>query len=121
MTGWGVDVNDMKDWKNLILDIKTKRWKNLYFRLWIGNTKSVINILDNISILWILTNNEIVKSSHYILPGVGSYKNAIYQFKKIIPISTLENEIFKKKPLMGICVECKWCQLMDTSLRKLRV
>tara|TARA_A100000164_G_scaffold381731_1_gene435058 strand:- start:1990 stop:2604 length:615 start_codon:yes stop_codon:yes gene_type:complete len=81
----------------------------------IGNTKSIINILESVSIPCILTNNkeEIVKSSHYILPGVGSYKDAIYQFKKIIPISTLENEIFKKKkPLMGICVGM---QMMSTN------
>tara|TARA_B100001996_G_scaffold22239_1_gene17665 strand:+ start:1883 stop:2497 length:615 start_codon:yes stop_codon:yes gene_type:complete len=81
----------------------------------IGNTKSIMNILTSISIPSILTNNkeEIEKSSHYILPGVGSYKDAINQFKKIIPITTLENEIFKKKkPLMGICVGM---QMMSTS------
>ena len=48
---------------------------------------------------------EIRDSTHIILPGVGSFGNAMKKINNLIPIKILENEVFKqKKPFLGICV-----------------
>lgn len=72
-----------------------------------GNTKSLINVFKKLSIKCILTNEKekIKESSHFILPGVGSFKTAVEKFKNYVPEELLKTEIFeKKKPILGICV-----------------
>tara|TARA_B100001063_G_scaffold38412_1_gene32076 strand:+ start:4337 stop:4945 length:609 start_codon:yes stop_codon:yes gene_type:complete len=72
-----------------------------------GNVASVYNIIKYLGFNCIISKDseEIKKSSHIILPGVGAYSSLINKLKKNIDIENLSNEILiKKKPFLGICV-----------------
>ena len=72
-----------------------------------GNVGSVLNMLQFLKYKCFVSNDpeNIKKSSHIILPGVGSYGASMEKIKKSIPLDILENEVFKrKKPFLGICV-----------------
>ena len=72
-----------------------------------GNVNSVYNILEYMKYSAVISNNknQIMKSTHIILPGVGSFGSAMDKIKSKIPINILENEVFNnKKPILGICV-----------------
>jgi len=72
-----------------------------------GNVGSVSNMLKHMGYNSVISNKEkeIKDSTHIILPGVGSFGNAMKKINNLIPIKTLENEVFKqKKPFLGICV-----------------
>ena len=72
-----------------------------------GNIASVYNIIKYLGFNCIISKDseEIKKSSHIILPGVGAYSSLINKLKKNIDIENLSNEILiKKKPFLGICV-----------------
>ncbi len=72
-----------------------------------GNIASVSNLLDKLKIDYEISNDNKVleKSTHFILPGVGSFEKAITKLKNNVDINFLENEVFnKKKPILGICV-----------------
>ena len=72
-----------------------------------GNIKSVLNLLNHMNCSAKISNQEddIVSSTHLILPGVGSYKASMEKIKSSIPIDTLEKEVIRyEKPFLGICV-----------------
>lgn len=72
-----------------------------------GNTASVANAVRRVGGDYIITDSksEIKKCSHIILPGVGSFKQAIENLKNSKLISTIEHEVFNNnKKLLGICV-----------------
>ena len=72
-----------------------------------GNVGSVFNMLQFMGYESIISNdeNEIKNSTHIILPGVGSFGNAMKKIRSLVPLKILENEVFnKKKPFLGICV-----------------
>lgn len=72
-----------------------------------GNIGSLSNMLNYLKIKHVISNNseDINNSSHYILPGVGSFKNVMENLSKKISIKNLEKNVFKKqKPILGICV-----------------
>ena len=72
-----------------------------------GNVNSIKSALDILGKKSIISKNkkEIELSSHLILPGVGSFSNAISLLKKNIDLNFLENEVLtKQKPILGICV-----------------
>ena len=72
-----------------------------------GNVGSVFNMLQFMGYESIISNdeNEIKNSTHIILPGVGSFGNAMRKIRSLVPLKILENEVFnKKKPFLGICV-----------------
>ena len=71
-----------------------------------GNQMSLINILKNLSIEVVLTKNktEIKNCSHLLIPGVGAYNVLVDKFKKLNCFETIEAEMKKGKPIMGICV-----------------
>ena len=74
----------------------------------VGNVKSVQNAIESIGNLKpIVTKNptDIAESDCIILPGVGAFGAAMNALNKSGLISTISNEIFKKKkPILGICV-----------------
>ncbi len=59
----------------------------------LGNIQSVKNILDFLSIENYFIHNEIEieKISHLIIPGVGSFKQAMINLKKQNLISAIKN------------------------------
>ena len=72
-----------------------------------GNIGSVIRALDECGGNPLLTNKKevIENASHYILPGVGSFNEAMLKFNNLNLKSVLEKEVFvNKKPFLGICV-----------------
>ena len=73
----------------------------------IGNTLSVKNAIDKLGYKSEITNKKstINKSSHIILPGVGSFEKGMFNQKKYKLIETLNEEILiKKKKFLGICL-----------------
>ena len=81
--------------KPLIIDIQS------------GNILSLKNILLNLNTEVTVGNKEeeIEKSTHILLPGVGTYSNVIKNTNKFLNIPLLKNQIIlKKKPILGICV-----------------
>jgi glutamine amidotransferase len=72
-----------------------------------GNVQSVYNLISFLDYSVIISNekSDIEKSTHLILPGVGSFGSAITSIRAKIPLDILEHEVFqKKKPFLGICV-----------------
>ena len=72
-----------------------------------GNVKSVYNLINYLGYEVIISNMEknISKSSHIILPGVGSFGSAMKKVKSKLPLDFIEKEVFiKRKPFLGICV-----------------
>lgn len=75
-----------------------------------GNIKSVYNAFNLISkkkfkILISSKRSDIEKSSHLVLPGVGSFESCINGLKKSNLIeSVLKKVSIEKKPFLGICV-----------------
>lgn len=73
----------------------------------IGNTLSVKNAVEKLGYKSEITNNKniINKSSHIILPGVGSFEKGIFNLKKYNLIEILDEEVLiKKKKFLGICL-----------------
>ena len=73
----------------------------------LGNLKSFSNILKNFNTAFIIPkdDNEIEKCSRYILPGVGSFDEAVKKLKSKNYFRSLEHEVIKKKKkILGICV-----------------
>ena len=73
----------------------------------LGNLKSFSNILKNFNTTFLIPkdNNEIQQCSRYILPGVGSFDEAVGRLKSENYFKCLENEVIKKKKkILGICV-----------------
>ena len=72
-----------------------------------GNVSSVRNMLKKIGIQSVVTNceDEILKSNHIILPGVGAYDDAI---KNIINLNLWDTLNYKKNDpncnILGICL-----------------
>ena len=72
-----------------------------------GNTRSIQSSINFLGYKALISNdNKIIKkSSHIILPGVGSYFNALKKVKLNLDLNFLKEEILKKKkPILGICV-----------------
>lgn len=73
----------------------------------IGNTLSVKNAVEKLGYKSEITNSEekIKKSSHIILPGVGSFEKGIFNLKKYNLINILNEEVLiKEKKFLGICL-----------------
>ena len=65
----------------------------------IGNTLSVKNAVEKLGYKSEITNSEekIKKSSHIILPGVGSFEKGIFNLKKYNLINILNEEVLIKE------------------------
>lgn len=71
-----------------------------------GNISSVYNALKYLNIPVQLTNNKkkIKESSGIILPGVGSFGDAVKNIKELNIFELLITELNKGKPYLGICL-----------------
>jgi len=73
-----------------------------------GNLTSLQNSLNffNVKPIIINTPDNLEHYSHIILPGVGSFKTAIYNLKKIRLIEKIKKIVkLKKKKIIEICLE----------------
>ena len=71
-----------------------------------GNLGSVKNALDSLNIESVITDDidVIKKADKLILPGVGAFKEAMENLKKLNLIDTIKEEVKKGKPILGICL-----------------
>ena len=72
-----------------------------------GNVASVYNLINRLGYDIKVSNKveDIKKSSHLILPGVGAFGSSVEKIKNNISIEVLSDEVkVKKKPFLGICV-----------------
>ncbi len=72
-----------------------------------GNLRSVQKAFKKLGSNAIITNNidTIKDSSKIVLPGVGSFKDAMKHLEELNLIELLNNEVLsKKKPFLGICL-----------------
>jgi len=72
-----------------------------------GNVGSVFNLLTFLKTNVSISNAEddIINSTHLILPGVGSFGSSMKKINKTLPIQLLEKEVLSNnKPFLGICV-----------------
>jgi len=72
----------------------------------VGNLKNVYTALKKLELDATITSNlqKINDADAIILPGVGAFKDAIDNLSTYNLISTLEKNIKKGKPLLGICL-----------------
>ena len=73
----------------------------------VGNLNSIKNSLDHLEIKnkFINTKKQIKNCNSLILPGVGSFFQAIQNIKKYdLYESILDHSIIKQKPILGICL-----------------
>jgi len=72
----------------------------------INNLWSVQTALEELNIKFITTNkfDEIERSSHIILPGVGSYKTAMEYIKKFKIDQALKKAVENNAKILGICL-----------------
>ena len=72
-----------------------------------GNVLSVQKALNSINMSSVISHNEeeIAGCSHIILPGVGSFKQAMENLHARNLVSVLQSEVREnKKPFLGICL-----------------
>lgn len=71
-----------------------------------GNLKSVYNAVKKIGVPCCISGEikEVEKADKLILPGVGSFKDAIDNIYKLGLFSVIENKANSGCPLLGICL-----------------
>ncbi|WP_110112487.1 imidazole glycerol phosphate synthase subunit HisH [Bacillus sp. CGMCC 1.16541] len=71
-----------------------------------GNLYSVSKALERLNYDYFISEdvNELKKAKGYILPGVGSFKDAMEQLHKTGLASFIQEEAANGKPLLGICL-----------------
>ena len=73
----------------------------------IGNVKAVSNMLNKIGVKNKITSdsNSINNADKYILPGIGSYDEAMQRLNNSNLIESLKFNVLKlEKPILGICL-----------------
>ena len=72
----------------------------------VGNILSIKNAINHIGFDALLTNNkdEILSSTHVILPGVGSFPSAMQKIKDLKLINILDEVSKKGVFILGICL-----------------
>jgi len=70
-----------------------------------GNVRSVYNAFSQFSETTISNlEKDLFQATHIVLPGVGSYVAAVKNIREQFPLESLQNELEKGKPFLGICV-----------------
>lgn len=71
-----------------------------------GNLKSVYNALKNLDIPCKISSSidEISKADSLILPGVGAFKDAVDNLRKLGLVDVIKVKVSEGTPLLGICL-----------------
>lgn len=71
-----------------------------------GNLKSVYNALKNLDIPCKISSSidEISKADSLILPGVGAFKDAVDNLRKLGLVDVIKAKVSEGTPLLGICL-----------------
>ena len=72
----------------------------------LGNLGSVKNALDILGVDSLISKSacEIRKADGLILPGVGAAGEGMKNLKEILFYQLVKEEVFKRKPILGICL-----------------
>lgn len=72
----------------------------------VGNLKNVYTALKKLGLEVIITSNlhKIDDADAIVLPGVGAFKDAMENLIKYDLVTSLEKNVSKGKPLLGICL-----------------
>ncbi len=73
----------------------------------LGNVGSIFNMFERIGVSSKISNreNDILKATKLILPGVGAFDSGIEKIKKNNLINSIENKVLDKStPILGICL-----------------
>ena len=72
----------------------------------VGNVSSLKNAVDYLGVNYNLINSklDLKKTTHLILPGVGSFDSLILALEKYDLKSSIKEYILAEKPFLGICV-----------------
>ena len=71
-----------------------------------GNLRSVQKALEKVGYTALVTNNpkQILNARSILLPGVGAFKDCIYNLKRLNLVEPILNSIKIGKPFLGICL-----------------
>lgn len=72
-----------------------------------GNIRSVAKAFKKLGASFVISNapEDIKKSTHLVLPGVGAFGDGMANLKKFKLVELLKEEVLKKKkPFLGICI-----------------
>ncbi|WP_078414261.1 imidazole glycerol phosphate synthase subunit HisH [Priestia abyssalis] len=71
-----------------------------------GNLYSVSKALERLNHDYFISDQpaELAKATAYILPGVGSFKDAMEQLNQTDLTTFIQNVVAEEKPLLGICL-----------------
>ncbi|MBW2221840.1 MAG: imidazole glycerol phosphate synthase subunit HisH [Deltaproteobacteria bacterium] len=71
-----------------------------------GNLRSVQKALEKVGYTALVTNNpkQILNARSIVLPGVGAFKDCIYNLKRLNLVEPILNSIKIGKPFLGICL-----------------
>jgi imidazole glycerol-phosphate synthase subunit HisH len=71
-----------------------------------GNLYSVSKALERLDYDYFISDNpaELAKAKGYILPGVGSFKDAMEQLNRTDLTAFVQHVVAEGKPLLGICL-----------------
>ena len=80
-----------------------------------GNIFNLKSSLEKMNSKIIVTNNpkKIIKAEKIIIPGVGAFKEGIYNLKKRKLFYPLKEFLLSEKPILGICLGMQY--LMEDS------
>lgn len=88
----------------MFMEAKNKKIAIIDYQM--SNMFSVSNALQSLGFKTEITSDEsaILSADGAILPGVGAFKEAMHQLKKLNLVKTINNFIESGKPFMGICL-----------------
>ena len=88
----------------------------------VGNCASIINALRNLNISWRLANTpaDVEHADQIILPGVGSFPEAMNNLEKDNLIEPLRYAAKKNKRILGICLGMQLLAESSEELKKTR-
>ncbi|MCK5187806.1 MAG: imidazole glycerol phosphate synthase subunit HisH [Deltaproteobacteria bacterium] len=71
-----------------------------------GNLRSVQKALEKVGYTALVTNDskQILNARSIVLPGVGAFKDCIYNLKRLNLVEPILNSIKIGKPFLGICL-----------------
>ena len=71
-----------------------------------GNLRSVQKAFEHLGVEAVITTNprDLVSADHVILPGVGAFRDAIAELKRLDFVPAIRDAVASGKPFLGICL-----------------
>lgn len=71
-----------------------------------GNLRSVQKAFEHLGVEAVVTTNpsDLTTASHVILPGVGAFRDAIAELRRLDFVPAIRDAVASGKPFLGICL-----------------